>query len=58
METTDRKTERARVVERRIDEAIAAEEQVVREVAERRSRPIVAAVTDIVETAIAVVAKT
>ena len=58
METTDRKTVRAIAVVRRIDLAIAVEEQVVRVVAARRGRPIVAVVTDIVETAIVVVAIT
>lgn len=49
---------RAIVVVRRIDVAIAGEVQVVRDVAVRRGRPIVAAATDIVETAIGNVATT
>ena len=52
METTDRPTVRAKVVARRIDVAIAAEVQVVRVVAVRRGRPIVADATDNEETAI------
>ena len=43
---------------RRIDVAIVVEVQVVREVAARRGRPIVAVVTDKAETAIEVVAIT
>ena len=53
METTDRFTVLAKVVARRIDEAIVGEEQAVRVAAVRRSRPIVAALADIVETATA-----
>ena len=49
-------TVRAIVVVRRIDVAIVVEVQVVRVVAVRRGRPIVAVVTDIVQTAIVVVA--
>lgn len=51
-------TVRAIVVERRIDVAKVVEVQVVRVAIVRRSRPIVAAVADIAETAIAVVATT
>lgn len=51
-------TVRANVVVRRIDVAIAEEEQVIRVVAARRSRPIVAAAADSVETANVEVAKT
>ena len=51
-------TARAKVVERRIDEAIGVEVMAVRVVAVRRGRPIVAEVTDIVETAIVVEAIT
>jgi hypothetical protein len=59
LETTDRLTVRASAaVVRRTDEAIAAEDQVVRVENGRRSRPIVALIADIVETAIAVVANT
>ena len=58
METTDRKAVRAIVVVRQIDVAIVVEVQVVRVVIVRRSRPIVAVVADIVETAIVVVAIT
>ena len=46
------------VAARRIDAAIAVEVQVVRVVAVRRGRPIVAEVTDSVETATAGVAIT
>lgn len=49
---------RAIVVVRWIDVAIVVEVQVVRVVTVRRSRPIVAVVADIVETAIVVVAIT
>ena len=49
---------RATVVGRRKDVAIVAEVQVVRVVAVRRGRPIVAVATDIAETAIVVVAIT
>jgi len=56
LEATDRLTVRAIVVVRRIDVAIVVEVQVVRVVAVRRGRPIVAVVTDIVQTAIVVVA--
>ena len=48
-------TVRAIVVVRRIDVAIVVEVQIVRVVIVRRSRPIVAAVTDTVQTAIAAV---
>ena len=58
METTDREAVRAIVVVRRIDVAIVVEVQVVRVIAVRRCRPIVAVVADIVETAIVVVAIT
>ena len=58
METTDRTTVRAIEVARRIDVAIVAEGQAVREVAVRRCRPTVAAAADIVETAIEAVART
>ena len=58
METTDRLTVRAKVADRRTDEAIAVEVQEERVVEARRCRPIVAAATDIVETATAVVAIT
>ena len=58
METTDRVAVRAIVVVRRIDVAIVVEVQVVRVVIVRRSRPIVAVVANIVETAIIVVAIT
>ena len=58
METTDRVAVRAIVVVRRIDGAIVVEVQVVRVVIVRRSRPIVAVVANIVETAIIVVAIT
>ena len=51
-------TVRAIVVVRRIDVAIVVEVQVVRVVAVRRGRPIVAVVTDIVQAAIVVVAIT
>ena len=51
-------TVRAIVVVRRIDVAIVVKVQVVRVVAVRRSRPIVAVVADIVETDIVVVAIT
>ena len=51
-------TVRAIVVVRRIDVAIVVEFQVVRVVIVRRSRPIVAVVADIVETAVIVVAIT
>ena len=51
METADRLTGRAIVAVRRIDEAIVAEAQVVRDVAVRRGRPIVAVATDTAETA-------
>ena len=51
-------TVRAIVVVRRIDVAIVVEVQVVGVVIVRRSRPIVAVVADIVETAIVVVAIT
>ncbi len=54
-ETTDRLTVRPVVVVRRIDVAIVVEVQVVSVVAVRRTRPIVAVVTNIVEGAIAVV---
>ena len=56
LETTDRSTARAKAVDRRIDVATVVEVQEVRVVAiaaVRRSRPIVAAVADISETAIA-----
>ena len=58
LETTDRMTERASAVERRIDVAIAVEVQIARVLIARRSRPIVAAVADTEETAIAAVAFT
>ena len=58
METTHRLPVRAIVVVRRIDVAIAEEVQGVRVVIVRRSRPIAAVVTDIVQTAIDVVATT
>ena len=58
METTDRPTVRAKVEARRIDVAIAAEVQVVRVVAVRRSRPTDAVVTDTVQAAIVVAAIT
>jgi hypothetical protein len=59
LETTDRPTVRATVVgERRTDVVMVVEVQAVRAVAARRCRPIVAVATDIVETAIAVVAIT
>ena len=51
-------TVRAIVVVRRIDVAIVVEVQVVRVVAVRRCRPIVAVVADIVQTAVVVVAIT
>ena len=51
-------TVRAIVVVRRIDVAIVVEVQVVRVVAVRRCRPIVAVVADIVLTPIVVVAIT
>ena len=51
-------TARAIVVVRRRDVAIVAEVQAVRVVIARRSRPIAAAVADIVETATAVAAIT
>ena len=46
------------IVVRRIDVAIVVEVQVIRVVIIRRSRPIVAVVADIVETAVIVVATT
>ena len=52
METTDREAVRAIAVVRRNDFAIAVEDQVVRVVAVRRGRPIVADATDNEETAI------
>ena len=58
METTDRLTFRAIVSARRTDVAIVVEEQAVRVVTVRRSRPVVAEVADIVETATAAVAIT
>lgn len=58
LETTDRPTVRAIIVVRRIDPAIVAEEQAVRAVTVRRSRPIGAVVADIAETAIIAVAMT
>ena len=58
METTDRITVCAIVVVRRIDVAIVVEVQVVRVVAVRRCRPIVAVVSNIVQTSIVVVAIT
>ena len=58
METTDRPTARAIAAARRIDVAIVAEEQVVRVVTARRSRPAVAVEADIAETAIVAVAIT
>ena len=51
-------TVRAIVVARRTDGAMAEDPQTVRGAAVRRCRPVVAVVTDIVETAIAVVAIT
>lgn len=58
METTDRVAVRAIVVVRRIDVAIVVQVQVVRVVIVRRSRPIVAVASDIVQTAVVVVAIT
>ena len=58
METTDRFTVPASAVARRKDVANVVEVQDVRAVAARRGRPIVAEVTDIDETAIAVAAIT
>ena len=52
--TTDRLTDRASVPFRRIDVAIAVEVKDVRAAIVSRSRPIVAAEADIVETAIVV----
>ena len=55
METTDWVAELAMgVADGRIDVATAVEVQAVRVVAVRRGRPIVAVVTDIVETAAAI----
>ena len=58
METTDRVTVRAIAAVRRTDEAISVEVQIVRDVIVRRSRPIVAVVADIVQTADVAVAIT
>ena len=58
LDTTDRLSVRAIVAVRRKDVAIVGEVQVARVVIVRRSRPIVAAAADIVETAIVVVAIT
>ena len=58
METTDRVAVRAIVVVRRIDVAIVVEVQVVSVVIVRRSRPIVAVASNIVQTSIVVVAIT
>ena len=58
METTDRLTVRAIVAVRRIDVAKVVEVQAERVVTVRRSRPIVAVVADMVETAIVVAAIT
>ena len=58
METTDRPAVRAIVAARRIDAAKVVEVQVVGVAIVRRSRPIVAVVADIVETATEVVATT
>ena len=59
LETTDRLTVRAiGVAVRRIDVDNVVEEQAARAVIERRRRPIVAGVADIVETAIDAVAIT
>ena len=58
LETTDRSTVRATAGDRRIDAAIVVEAQIARAVIVRRSRPRGAAVADIAETAIAVVAIT
>ena len=52
METTDRLTARAKVAEQRIDVDIVVEVQAARVAIARRSRPTVAEVADIVETAI------
>ena len=54
--TTDRVTERAIVVCRRIDAATAAEVQAVRAGDIRRGRPVAVEVVDTVQTAIVVVA--
>ena len=58
METADRLTVRATVVVRRIDVAMVVEVHVVRVVAVKRGRPIRAVVTNIVQAAIDVVART
>ena len=58
METTDRAAVRAIVVVRRIDAAIVAQVQAVRVAIVRRSRPIVAAASDIGQTAVAEAATT
>ena len=58
LETTDRLTERAIGVARRMDVATVDEAQAVRVDNVRRSRPIVAEVADIAETAIDVAATT
>ena len=58
METTDRVTVRAIVAARRMDVAIAVEEQAEREAANRRSRPIEFVAADNAETAIVAVAIT
>jgi hypothetical protein len=58
LETTDRVALRATAVFRRIDAAKVAEEQAVRAVIARRSRPIVAVVADISQPTNVVVAIT
>ena len=58
LETTDREAARAIAVVRRRDVDKQVEAQVVRVVSARRCRPRVAAVADIVEAAIAAVART
>lgn len=58
METTDRVAVRAIAVARRRDVAKVVEGQEVRDVIVRRSRPTVAEVADIAQTAVEVVART
>ena len=58
METTDRAAVRAIAAVGRIDVATVAQAQAARVVIDRRSRPIVAVASDIVQTAVAVEATT
>ena len=58
LDTTDRLTARATVAAQRGDGAIVVDAQAVRAATVRRSRPKVASVTNIVETAIVAVART